>query len=111
MVSWSDEDGHAAAAEGWGIFAVMGGSYGSYQLQCLDEGDTLSTDEEAMRLVFSNDTLLHVHARAAIRELNPLEWFMIMRYVTNHVPELLRDSLVKEHCLMLLKHGDIPDPG
>jgi hypothetical protein len=99
---WTDEDAEAAGEEGWGIFEtsrgvnedgttpsdsveseiVDGHVYGHrpYELQKIDEDDTLHDEMAAWHYVIDTLTPLHLRVLAYLREVSPHEYNALIRF-------------------------------
>lgn len=78
---WTAEHSAAAQAEGWDIFECIGSSYGSWQIQKLDENDILDNDDDAWTIVGAQIKPHHVAAVAFLRAHNPIEIEMFHNYI------------------------------
>jgi hypothetical protein len=82
MIEWTADDAEKAGRQGWGLFEangseeragtiVNGEAYGDrpYELQCIDESDVFTTDDEAWRFVSESAVEGNVFAKKALEFL------------------------------------------
>lgn len=91
---WTAEHSAAAQAEGWDIFECFGSSYGSWQVQNLDESGKLTNDDDAWKIVGAQTKPHHVAAIAFLRAHNPQEITAFQSYIKEQ-PVVLRYRLAQ----------------